>query len=258
MNNKLFFSSFILIICLLAACKKNEFRRDEYVSPSGKGFVKIAYFSPDSITRSVQIYINNKLVSNTINNHTPFPGGGYNTLGSTFNGYLAVEPDKGNAYLRFVTPNTGSSIINKELFTLTAPVTVNDRQIIYITDTAANTTAITVKTETSRPDSGYVKMQFVNIIPDSGPISFYYKDSLVADRVMYKQVVDFKTLPLYTTTFKMYHSDSIPRATSMIGTAYTFSSISNQKIYSVFARGYQKIKSTTDTRYAKTSIIVVQ
>lgn len=247
------FNGLFLFAVLFTACKKNEFRRDEYTQPTGNAFVKVGYFSPDTTNPGVQIYINNNRVSNTITNNTPFPGGGYNTGGSTYNGYLAVTP--GTATFRFVIPTTNTSIISKELFTLTAPVTANEQQVVYITDTGVNRTAFTVKAETSRPDSGYVKMQFVNCIPNAGPISFYYKDSLVADRVPYKGFVDFKTLPLYVTTIKIYPSDSAVTDKTLIN-SYSFSGISNQKVYTAIGRGFYKATNTQSA--PKASLLIVK
>jgi hypothetical protein len=257
MNQKIFLSLFALAGIAMLGCKKNEFRRDEYDTPTGKAIVKVAYFSADSVSRSAQIYINNQLVSNSINSFTPFPGGGYNTGGNTDNGYLAVDASKGTADFKFVTANPGSTIISKELFTVSAPVFPNVQQIVFITDTAANTNAFTVKAEADRPDSGFVKMQFVNCIPDSGPISFYFKDSLVADNLKYKESIDFRTLPLYVDTLKIYPTGVAPTVANRIA-FYSFAGIGNQKIYSALCRGYIKAKTTGDIRIPKVSLVIVK
>jgi hypothetical protein len=257
MNHKII-SIFTLVIVTICGCKKNEFRRDEYDTPTGKAFLKVAYFSADSVERSAQIYINNEIVSNTIVSHTPYPGGGYNTKGLSTNGYLAVDPGKGTATFKFVTTVPGSNVVSKELFTVTSDVTANIQQVVFISDTAEKTNALTVKTQTDRPDSGFVKMQFLNIIPNSGPISFYYKDSLVAANIKYREFVDFKTLPLYSTTLKIYSADTIPTSTSVPIASYTFSGIGNQKIYTALGRGYLGVKTTDLQRVPKVSLVIVK
>ncbi|RXK86412.1 DUF4397 domain-containing protein [Filimonas effusa] len=252
------FSGLLAASCMLMlGCKKNEFRTNEYVTPNGKAFVKVAYFSPYFAAQQVQVYINDERVSNTITtNHTPFPGGGYNTGGNSDNGYLSVQPDsKGTANIMFATPSTGTSIIAKELFRVSVPVTTGKEQVVFICDTAANTAAFTVDVDTERPDSGYARFNFVNCIPNSGPIDFYYADSLVASNIPYKGSKAFVNLPLKAApVLKMCQTGT----TTIIGAAYTFTNIGNQKIYSMLGRGYAGIASTDGQRTPKVSLVIVK
>lgn len=249
------FSGLLTLSCVITlGCKKNEFRSNEYDTPNGKAFVKIGYFCPDSVAKSVQIYINNERVSSTIStNHTPFPGGGYNTGGNSDNGYLAVTPDKGAANIMFAIPSAGTSIIAKEVFRVSAPITAGKEQVVFLCDTAANTKAFTIDVDTERPDSGYARFNFVNCIPNSGPIDFYYADSLVASNIAFQGSKSFVNLPLKASpVLKM----CVTGTTTQIGQTYTFGSIGNQKIYSMLARGY--IGVTDNQRVPKISLVIVK
>jgi hypothetical protein len=239
----------------MLGCKKNEFRRDEFEDPTGKAFVKIGYFVADSVARSVQIYINNALVSNTLSSHTPFPGGGYNTGGASDNGYLAVDASKGTAEFRFVTPVVGSTIIASEVFKVSAPVTANKQQVVFICDTTTKATAFTVDVTTDRPDSGYAKFNFANCIPNSGPIDFYYRDSLIASNVAYKGQAGFVTLPLRVSPAVKIYPSGVDTVGKLIAT-YPFTSIGNQKIYTALGRGY--LGKADAQRIPKVSLVIVK
>jgi hypothetical protein len=271
------FGFFALLIVIFFSCKKNEFRRDEYNDATGKAQIKVVCFTPDSTNPSAQIYINGERVSANVNLvNEPYPGGGYNTSGSTYNGYLAINP--GNAVFKFVQATSYSSIITKELFTTSVMLEANVKQLVFVTDTATKRNAFVVKVQTDRPDPGFVKMQFVNCMPSTAsvPVSFFFnvngKDSLVAHNVKYKEVVDFKTLPLYASPIlKMYPSDSVwigksivdPQKdsvkvspTAIIGAAYTFAGMANRKVYTLVSRGFHK--STNTNAGPKLSVVIVQ
>lgn len=272
-----FFGLFALLILIFFSCKKNEFRRDEYADATGKAQIKVVCFIPDSTSPVGQIYINGERVSKNVNLfNEPYPGGGYNTGGDSYNGYLAVDP--GNAVFKFVSATSYNSIITKELFTATATLEANVKQLVFVTDTGVKRNAFVVKSQTDRPDSGFVKMQFVNCMPNTAavPVSFFFnvngKDSLVAHNVKYKEVVDFKTLPLYASpVLKMYPSDSVwigksvvnpekdsvkVSPTALIGAAYTFSGMANRKVYTCTSRGFYKFNHTVAG--PKISLVIVQ
>jgi hypothetical protein len=235
MKQKIIFSLFIST-CIMLGCKKNEFRTSEYDIPSGKAYLKVAYFCPDTTNPLVQCYVNDNLVQTTISNNTPFPGGGLNTGGGSANGYLAVDPSKGAATIKFSTINPGTSLPNKELFSFTLPVVANTQQVAFITDTGVNRSAFMVNVDTERPDSGFVKMRFINCIPNAGPMSFYFKNVLIADNVKYKEVLDFKAIPLATDTLKLYPTGTPTNVTPLA--LYSFSTIGNRKVYTTICRGF--------------------
>jgi hypothetical protein len=164
------------------------------------------------------------------------------------------------------------------LFSTTANLEANVKQLVFVTDTGSKRNAFVVKCQTDRPDSGFVKMQFVNCMPNTAsmPVSFFFnvngKDSLVAHNVKFKEAVDFKTLPLYTSPIlKMYPSDSVwigksvvnpekdsvrVSPTAIIGSAYTFSGMSNRKVYTCTGRGFYKSANTVAG--PKVSVVIVQ
>ncbi|MBN9298307.1 MAG: DUF4397 domain-containing protein [Filimonas sp.] len=267
----------VVSVSILAySCKKNEFRTNEYLDATGLAQIKVVCFSPDSANPSVQIYINDERVSNNVAiTNQPFPGGGYNTGGDTYNGYLAIAP--GNAKFRFVQATSYSSIITKDLFTTSVNLEPSAKQLVFLADTGVNRQLYAVKCETDRPDSGYAKIQFVNNMANTAniPISVVFNikntDTLMAHQLKFKDVKDFVKVPTYFSgaTVKLFPSDSLKvgksvsgkdsvyaPATALLGQSYVFNGLSNRKVYTCAARGIYK--STNTVALPKVSFIIVQ
>jgi hypothetical protein len=175
-------------------------------------------------------------------------------------------------------PSSFNSIVAKELFTTTATLEPDVKQLVYITDTGSKRNAFMVKCQTERPDSGFVKMQFVNCMPNTEDVAVSFiitangRDTLVAHNLKFKEAADFKTIPLYTTpSFRMAVSDSLwigksvvdpnrdsvyaPPA-SVVGQTYSFAGIANRKVYTVTGRGFYK--ATNTVTIPKVSLVIVQ
>src|SRR5688572_25810702 len=79
-------------LVLFAGCDKNEINYGDTVEVTDKALLKFNYASAYQANPSVHISINGQRVSNLIQHRTPFPGGGFNTLGSSQPDYLSVDP----------------------------------------------------------------------------------------------------------------------------------------------------------------------
>jgi hypothetical protein len=154
-----------------------------------------------------------------------------------------------------VTPVVGSNIIASEVFKVSAPVTANKQQVVFICDTTTKATAFTVNVDAERPDSGYAKFNFANCIPNSGPIDFYYRDSLIASNVAYKGQAGFVTIPVRVAPVVKIYPSGIDTVGKVIAT-YSFTGIGNQKIYTALGRGY--LGKTDAQRIPKVSLVIVK
>jgi hypothetical protein len=105
-------ATFILAVVLFMSCKKNSYFVTERISSDGSAQIKIGYFSAYTVLPSTILYINDKPVSNALVGPIGFPGGGFNTLGSSNGDYLWVTP--GSAKIQGFTPvpATGNLMTN--------------------------------------------------------------------------------------------------------------------------------------------------
>src|SRR5215213_7704294 len=153
------------ILLTFQFCKKNEITYGDFsiVTPE-QGLLKINYASSYTANPGIHLEVNNKRVSNIITGRTPFPGGGYNTLGDSRPDYLAVSP--GNTSITVAVPNKGTNTDSVVLFTGTTTIEAGKNYTAHITDTANKTKLFVTVDEFSLPDSGFAKFKFVNLMPN--------------------------------------------------------------------------------------------
>ncbi|PZP40253.1 MAG: DUF4397 domain-containing protein [Pseudopedobacter saltans] len=248
-----FFSILTLIVEM--SCTKNELRSSPFDLVSGSALLKINYSCPYmASSQGVMVKINGMVYSSLITYSTPYPGGGLNTGGNSYADYLRVTP--GIDTLSLLLPIPGTSIPDKVLYTTTFEVQSDRYQTIHVTDTATNIKYVMTNDLETRPDSGYVLYRFVNLIPNSQGIDLYFDTAkinrkLLASNIGYLQQSD---------TFRLPAGTSLPWAIQMSGkdsvlaTYSTASSVANQRVFTVYARGYLGLKST-DTRSNKISFV---
>lgn len=243
--------AFILVaFCtVIWACKKNELRVAPFDYTDGNALLKINYSSPYALNPGVQIKVNGVKVSNAITYSTPFPGGGLNTGGSSNADYLSVAPglDTISISILKVGTNIDSILLYKTAVTLKA----NVFQTLHITDTAANTASVLLTDLANRPDSGFTKFRFVNLIPNSTTgIDLYFGTVKMASAIGYLQATDtFSVAAGATGAWTL----RVAGGTATLGTAYTNAgTTSNQRAFTVYARGYIG-PATSDIRSPKVS-----
>jgi len=245
--------SIAFLIALTWSCKKNVLRVSPYDLTDGQALLKINYASPYAANPSVQIKINGIRVSPaTINYPTPFPGGGLNTNGTNYADYFSVTPGKDSVVISIPKKNTNiDSVI---VFATTVTTVANQYQTLHIADTAANTQTVYVVDPANKPDSGFVQYRFVNLSPNSTGLDLYFGTTKLISNLAYKAVSDTFSLPAGNSLAWTLRAAG---ATTTLSTAATYtnaSTVANQRVFTVYARGYVGLP-VTDTRTAKVSLI---
>lgn len=260
---KILLAVFVVTTCLLLACKKNELRQSPFDGVDGKALVKFNYSSPYFYrttplpavpNRAVTIKINGKIVSSPITYSTPYPGGGLNTGGNSFADYLSAQP--GMNTISVVIPYSKKSEDSVVLYTAQVDLKANEYQTIHITDTAQNTTHVISYDPYDKPDSGRVLYKFVNLIPNAGPVDLYHGPNKLISGLAYKQISDTFSLPagiVQTAGWMVRKKDS----TAVLGSPYTASAastVANQRVFTIYARGYDGVP-LTDLRRPMVSLL---
>ena len=256
------------IICALtmivsfAACTKNELEiTGGTVLNSSNAQAKIFFVSAYRANPTYQININDIRVSNLLGgatNPTPFPGGGLNTGGSSTGDYIGVNA--GTLKVSFVIPKFNTNTDSVSLASNSVAFEAGKKYSLYVTDTASATSYVMVEDSLVRTDSGFAKYKFVNLVPDGGAVDLYVGTVMVASNIAYKAVSQSFTLPISNTS-ATWSIRATGTTTTIGGSGYAGTvagTIANQRVYTVIARGYRSITTTTDPRYAKISLIYNQ
>jgi len=240
---KIFFviTALTCISLVQLACKKNKLTSSPFELTDGKALLKVNYSCPYRFNPAVIIKVNGEKVSSAITYSTPYPGGGLNTGGNSFSDYLAVAP--GNDTISLVIPFLGTNRDSIVLHSGVYAMEANVYQTVHFTDTAAKTVGIITKDASIKPDSGYVQFRFVNLIPNSTTVDLYFGPTKVASNVAYKAATDTFRLPAGNSLqWSLTASDN---PTILKGSRYTSaSSVANQRVFTVYARGYIGLDST--------------
>ena len=240
----------------LVACEKNSFYTSNKEDVATQAQLKVNYFSTYRSNPPYQIKINDVRVSNTIQNATsttgtPFPGGGLNTGGLNSADYLALNP--GTNKVTISVPKVGTDVDSITLATANIDIAAGNNYSLYFTDTAANLTSVLVQDTISRPDSGWAKYKFINLMPDLPSADLYIGSTKVASAIPYKGVSPTFLVP--TNSSSTTWAVRAAGGTTNLQTYASAGSLSNQRVYTVVARGYNSITATTDVRKRIVSLI---
>ncbi len=247
-----------IIVTAINSCKKNSFTITERTQPEGKALVKIGMFNAYTATPAVRISINGVIVSNEVLHPIAYPGGGLNMNGSSNSDYLQVNP--GSVKFEFHIMNTGTHLAASKLFETSQSLEAAKRFTLYITDTSQNTSAILVNDDTQAPDSGFVRVKFINLIPNVPALDLYKGPNaatatIVMSNVAYKGVSEYMNIPNGTDSFFLRPASS---PVTTIPVARRSFNLSNQRIYTLLSRGYNGILPVTANRAANISVIINQ
>ena len=224
----------IASISVLLACKKNTFKAP-YNLTTNQAFLKINYASADSTW--VQLKINDERVSSNIVGRTPFPGGGLNTAGSATPDYLAVNP--GNMKFSLSIPKARTNIDSILLYTTNVNVEGGKYYTLHVTDTAPNIQSVLIPEDiVNSPDSGFSKYRFVHLMPNVPAIDLYFDTTIVARNIPYKGVGPFFNLKFPNPNKWAVRPAGAPRSTTTALAIYEAGFVPNQRIFTVFAMGY--------------------
>lgn len=237
---------FITTALVFWGCKKNSYFLTERLSSEGSAQVKLGYFSAYTVLPNTILYINDKPVSNTLTAPVGFPGGGFNTGGSSNGDYLWVTP--GVTKIQGFTPVPATGNIMTKLFEFTETFDLNKFYTFYVTDTAANTKGFSVPDDRTAPDSGFARLKFVNAMPNV-PALDLYKGANNTTATIRMSNVPYKG---YSATFDVaLPSDSFfirpagaAATTAPIARRAFAGNLTNRRIYTLVARGYSGSAAT--------------
>lgn len=262
---------YLLIATILigfSACKKNKLAQKEETSPDAQAYVKIGYFSQYSTPTNVgvQMKVDNQRLSTLFTSPTPYPGGGFNTGGSSFADYLAVS--SGSKNLIISVPGTGTNTDSVVRFNGNVNLTANIRQTVMLTDTGANTQATVISDDVTPPVTAgnFAKAKFFNGIPGSN-IDLYIRTPTgvlaPVKNIAYKGVSDYFDFSAGVgsdTLDIVLAGATYTSATSPTLARYIWASgnIIQTRVYTLLSSGYSNISAsaTTDNRRPRVSVVL--
>jgi hypothetical protein len=257
MKYKMSISIFLLFAITLVSCEKNTYKVVERTDSEGSAQVKLCYLSAYTVAPSTILYINDVPVSNTLTAPFGFPGGGLNINGSANGDYLFVTP--GTVKIQGFRPVPSTGNIITKLFEFNQSFNANTNYTFFITDTAANTAGFSIEDTKIKPDSGFARIKFVNALPNLAAIDLY-KGTSNATATLFKSNISYKAFePNFDLPVPIVDSFFIRpagAAASTVPIARRSFSFTNQRIYTMLARGYGG--STLSTLAPNLSVIINQ
>lgn len=236
----------------LMSCEKNIQRELDLVSTDGKAYIKINYAMAFTVNSNAQLKINGNRVSTTLTFPYPFPGGGLNTGGSSNPDYLALDPKQIDLVVS--RPKVGTAEDSVVLFSKSFAnnaIFFGTNYTIHLTDTGANATGVVVTDNITRPDSGFSRFKFVNLLPNQTALDLYYGTVRVASNIAYKANSPEFTIQVTgsSASWTIRPAGALPTSTALATYAMT---VPNQRSFTVFTSGYS---GATGTRAARISLI---
>ncbi len=226
---------------ILTACKRESVVPSPSESVKGMANLKVIYAMPYVVDVPVIVKVNDEAVSNLITCTTPFPGGGLNTGGGSYDHYMGVTP--GSVKVGISVPKKGTNIDSLPFYNGTATLEADKYYSLYITDTAASAKQYLVTENVERPlDPLSTRYKFVNVIPNAPSLDLYFDDVKMAANIPYLGTsADFLVprdsvvkisirpagAPLSQTPIYIY-----PTATT------TFYTVPKNRVMTVYANGY--------------------
>jgi hypothetical protein len=254
------FSAFIIsaLLFTIVGCTKNviDYGTNEKLT-ADQALLKINYTSYYFNNRSVFFKINDQRISGLLTARTPFPGGGYNTGGSSSPDFLAVTP--GDLRLSVVLPhkidNGTDSIV---LYTTTLQIAAGKNYVAHIADTAATTKTFLTEENFTRPDTSYARYKFVNLMPNVPAVDLYYGtsatshtlDTLIAGNVPYLAATnEIRLKSGQSKTWKIRPAGAALTTATILASYTSASTFLNQRVYTAFASGYSGITTVPRRPY---------
>lgn len=255
---KLLYGLGLFAVTAISSCEKNEITNSEYIEVPGNAQLKVMFFSTYRGNPLFQIKNNDVRISNTLGggtNQTPYPGGGLNTGGPTPTAdYLDVTP--GSNKISIAIPKVGTGTDSVQLASYTGNMDAGQRYSLFFTDTAANTAAVLVSDTLARPDSGYSKYVFVNLMPDLPSADLYIGTTKVASAIPYKGISP--SFWIATNTSNTTWAARTAGGTTNLFTYANAGTIANQRTFIITIRGYNSVTATTDPRQRRIGFIITK
>lgn len=228
----------------------SDFGEVEFVGDN-QAIVKINMASAYDDDRSMYVKFNNVRVTPPIQGRYPYPGGGYNTRGSSRPEFLLI--DGGSTDVKICLPKKEDdgqdSLV---LYSGKVDFVAGKRYTLHIADTAERTKMFTTEEVFSMPDSAYATYRFINLMPNVEAVDFYYgyystsstgqdasQDSLVAANVKFGEISPYITLHRGATkTFKIRPAGAAVENGTVLAFYANANTTLNQRQYTGYAMGY--------------------
>lgn len=248
--SKIILATFVTGTALLTGCEKNVV--DDYVPSTeitaNDAQLKINFNSAYAANPSVYFRINGAKVSGPISSRTPFPGGGFNTNGDARADYLVLTP--GEKTVDVILPKKLVVEDSVKLYTTKITIEAGKYHTLHITDTAANTQSVLGTEDVSRPDSGFAKLRFVNLMPNVPAVDLYYGTAVVAANIAYKSFSPYFTVAAVSTlTWAIRPAGAASTTTALATYAGTASISANRRVTTAFAIGFNGATDATRKPY---------
>lgn len=246
------FAVVLIVLVSITACKKNTLKLT-YNYADTTAHVKINFASTYAVGKNTQVKINGQRIgflTSTLPNR-PVPGNAFNIGNTTVSAdYYAVQP--GDFTLSVSIPkatnlvDTSLAVSNVDSVVLfSAQVTIPDYgyYTVHIADTGAATKSIVLRDDLTQPDSGYFRMRFVNLMPNSTAVDVYYYVNGVRTKVMsnvtYLGSSNYITLPTSSYGPLDFVSAGLPGTSSPLVSMTSLLPNTNQRVYTTYAQGYK-------------------
>jgi len=245
-------STVLAAMLLVVACKKNTTAVISTRGVEGQTLLKINYAMPYAQNRAVQIKINDERVSNNLTYNTPFPGGGLNTGGGSSADYMGIPA--GSVKIGISIPKVGTEVDSIALYSGSVNLDANKFYTVHITDTGANATNFVSINDRSEVDSGFSRFTFINLMPNVPAIDLYFGTTKVASNIAYKaESAPFTVAASSPNAWAIRPAGAAATTTALA--SYSTGSVLNQRVFTVYARGYSGITSTSDVRRPQVSLL---
>ena len=252
-SNHILFAS-VIIAGMLAGCKKHELEPLPFQYGTDAPNLKVVHASAFTTNTAVQLKLNDVRISNNMTYSTPFPGGGQNTGGSNFPYW--VQGVAGSNKISLSIPKAGTATDSVVVSNNTVTLEKGKSYTAYITDTGANNQLILVTENLALPAQGTSRYRFINLIPNLASADLYYGPTLVASNVAYKSLSPEFTLTTgQALAFAVRTAGS--GASGTVLATYTPAAVPNQRILTVYSRGYLNT-GTTGNRLPAVSLLYNQ
>jgi Domain of unknown function (DUF4397) len=241
--------AFAIVICFLSCTKKTDYLATQTFKNGTDALLKINYLSAYPANPNVQLSIDGIRVSGLIVGRTPFPGGGFNTNGSSFPDYLSLTP--GSKKLSIAIPKKNTNEDSVVLYTTQLVIEAGKYYTAHVTDTFAKTKSVLLEDVFDYFSSGLSKYRFINMMPNVALADLYYGPTKIAGGISYLASSNYFTLPsvpAVTDTFKIRETGTAATSTPL-AFFISGSTVLNQRTYSVFTSGYKSATATATKPY---------
>jgi Domain of unknown function (DUF4397) len=241
--------AFAITICIISCAKKTEYLATQTFKNGTDALLKINYLSAYLSNPNVQLSINGTRVSGLIAGRTPFPGGGFNTNGSSFPDYLSLTPGAKTLSIAIPKKNTNEDSI--VLYTTPLVIEAGKYYTAHVTDTFAKTKSILLEDNVDYVVNGQSKYRFINMMPNVASVDLYYGPTKIVTGISYLASSNYFTMPsvpAVTDTFKIRETGTAATSTPL-AVYVSGNTVLNQRVYSVFTSGYKGATATATRPY---------